>query len=113
MSGFNTRPITLNYGTKKEVVVTASAGTPQLIGELSGPIQVRLVNYDTSRVAFHFGTLTGAGNVAVATNPTLVAGATEVLTVMPNRDGTPVYWNIIGDGTPAGKTFEVTLGQGI
>lgn len=110
---FNTRPISLTYATKKEVTVTASSGTPQLIGTLSGPVQARLVNYDTVRVAFAAGTSAGVTTLTVANYPTIAAGATEVITIHPNQDGSPVYWNIISDASPTGNKFEVTLGQGI
>lgn len=120
MSGFNGRPIALNYSSTKNVTVSASATTPQpLVGtianpaEPTGPIQVRIVNYDTVKVAFHFGTLAGATNIALATSPTLAPGATEVLTVMPNRDGGIVYWSTISAASPTGNSFEVTLGQGL
>lgn len=111
---FLSRPFSPNFATKNEQTVASTRlATSQNIGALSGPVQVRLINYDTSRVAITFGTKAVADAVTVANSPTVAAGSTEVITVHPNQDGSVVYWNIIGDGTPAGNKFEVTLGQGI
>jgi len=111
-----TQPIALTYGTKKEVTVSASAGTSQLLGQLTGPVQVRIVNYDTVRVAVRFGPKTATDALTLAGNPTVAPGATEVWTIVPNidpvTDSAAVYWNIISDASPAGNKFEVTLGAG-
>ena len=109
----STQPIALNFATKKEVTVTTSAGTSQSIGALSGPIQARVANYDTARVAVLFGTQTAANAITVAGSPTIPPSGVEVLTIVPNSDGTAVYWNVIGDTGAVGNKFEVTLGSGI
>jgi len=110
---FNTRPISLTYATKVEVTVANSAGTSQLLGQLSGPIQVRIVNNDTVRVAFRAGTQAFANAITLSNSPTFPGGATEIITIHPNPDNTPVYWNIFGDTAPGGKAFEVTICSGI
>lgn len=111
---FNTRPFCPTYGATKEFTVSASAGTSQLIGQLTGPTQFRLVNFDTVKVAYCFGPKAQADAITLAANPKLVgSGGTEVVTVMPNSDGSPVYLNVIGDTAPAGNKFEATPGQGI
>lgn len=108
---FNFRPFSPTFGTKKEVTLTASAGTSQLVGQITGPVQVRVVNTDTIRACVVFGTLAQANAVSLANGVTIRGGETSVLTVHPNSDGSAVYWNVIGDAT-ASKAFEVTLGQG-
>jgi hypothetical protein len=108
-----TQPIALNYKTKNEQTVAATRlATSQNLGPLSGPIQARLVNYDTVRVAFLAGPKADADAITLAGAPTIAPGATEVFTIMPNSDGSAVYWNIISDASPAGNKFEVTLGVG-
>lgn len=109
---FVTQPIALNYKTKKEVTVTASAGTSQSLGQLSGPIQVRVANFDTVRVSFLAGAKADADAVTLAGGVGIVAGGVEVFTIVPNNDGSTVYWNIISAASPAGNTFEVTVCSG-
>ena len=112
---FLTRPFSPTFGRKLTFTVSTSAGTPQLIGQLSGPLQLRLANYDTGApVAYMAGTQTAVASVTVAANPTLMSGgATELITVHPNSDNTPVYFNVIGDTGASGGKFEATPGQGI
>lgn len=109
---FTTQPFCSNGATKTEVTVTTSAGTSQIMGQLSGPVQVRVVNYDTVRVGLRFGAKTYTDAATIAASKTIPAGAVEVFTVQPNPDGSPVYWNIIGDAGAAGNKFEVTQGAG-
>ena len=110
---FTTSPFAPTFGTKQEVTVTASAGTPQSLGQLSGPVQARLVNHDTVKVAFATGAQSVVNGITLtAANMTLTAGRTEIITIMPNPDGSAVYWNIISAASPAGNKFEVVLGQG-
>lgn len=112
---FNVRPFSPLFGSKLTFTVSTSAGTPQSLGQLSGPIQLRIVNYDTGApVAYAAGTQTGIASMTVAANPTLPAnGAAEIITVHPNQDGSVAYFNVIGDTGAAGGKFEVTRGQGI
>lgn len=111
---FNVRPFSPTYGTTKEFTVAATAGTSQLIGQLSGPTQFRLANFDTVKVAYVFGPKALADAITLSPNPKLLGnGGTEIVTVMPNSDGSPVYLNIISDAAPTGNKFEATQGQGI
>ncbi len=74
---------------------------------------MRIVNYDTVRVAYRFG---DSSVVAVlTTDPTLAAGATEVITVMPpgGFGAADIYFSIISDAAPTGNKFEATPGQGV
>lgn len=109
---FVTQPFCANEGAKVEVSVTASAGTSQLLGQPSGPFQLRVCNYDTVRVAFRTGAKATCDAVSIANSKTIQPGATEVFTVMPNSDGAALYWNICGDTSPTGNKFEVVIGAG-
>lgn len=102
------------YGAKEEVTVTATATTAKLLAnQQNGPVQVRIVNYDTVKVAYRFGDSDVAA--VLTTDPTLAPGATEVITVMPTpgyscRD---IYFSVISDTSPTGNKFEATPGQGV
>ena len=110
---FATGPFAPSFASKQEVTVAATAGTSQNLGQLTGPIQARLVNHDTVKVGFAAGIKATVDAIALtAANITLTAGRTEIITIMPNSDGSPVYWNIISAASPAGNKFEVVLGQG-
>lgn len=112
---FLTRPFSPLFGSKLTFTVSTSAGTSQSLGELTGPIQLRLANYDTGApVAYAAGPKAIVDAITVANNPTLAQnGATEVITVHPNQAGGLVYFNVIGDTGASGGKFEVTRGQGI
>lgn len=102
------------YGAKKEVTVVATATAGTLIAKQhNGPFQVRLVNYDTVRVAYRFGDSTVTA--VLASDPTLAPGATEVITVMPGNgySATDIYFSIVSDTSPTGNKFEATPGQGV
>lgn len=102
------------YGAKKEIVVATPATTGILIiKQLTGPQQVRIVNYDTVKVAYRFGDSTVVA--VLTTDPTLAAGATEVITVVPANgyNATDIYLSIVSDTAPTGNKFEATPGQGV
>ena len=112
---FLTRPFSPLFGSKLTFTVSTSAGTPQSLGKPSGPMQLRIVNYDTGApVAYAAGPTGTIASMTVAANPTLAAsGATEIVTVHPNQDGSELFFNVIGDTGASGGKFEVTRGQGI
>lgn len=108
------RAFTPLYGGKEEVTVTATATAAQLlINQQNGPVQVRIVNYDTVRVAYRFGDSSVAA--VLATDPTLAPGATEVITVIPagGYSARDIYFSVISDTSPTGNKFEATPGQGV
>lgn len=102
------------YGAKKEVVVAtpATAGT-LLIKQANGPQQIRIVNYDTVKVAYRFGD--SSVTASLTADPTLAPGATEIVTVMPPGGYTAadIYFSIVSDTSPTGNKFEATPGAGI
>jgi len=112
---FLTRPFSPLFGSKLTFTVSTSAGTPQSLGKPTGPLQLRIVNYDTGApVAYGAGPTVTMAAMTVATYPTLASGgATEVITVHPNQDGSELFFNVMGDTGASGGKFEVTRGQGI
>lgn len=108
------RGFAATYGAKQEVVVAATATAAKLlIKQLNGPQQVRIINYDTVKVAYRFGD--SAVAAVLTSDPTLAPGTAEVITVFPPA-GYPagdVYFSVMSAASPTGNMFEATPGQGL
>lgn len=110
---FLARPFSPLFGSKLTFTVSTSAGTSQSLGKPSGPMQLRIANFDTVAVSYGAGVKATVDAVTVAAYPALPSGGLEVITVHPNQDGSELWFNVIGDTGASGGKFEVVRGQGI
>lgn len=98
------------FGAKKEATVSTTASSATLLANaVNGPVNFRIVNNDTVRVAYRFGDSTVSA--VLASDPSLPAGAVEIITVIGK--GVDIYFSVIGDTGASGAKFEACPGQGI